>query len=77
MVGYKATTVGTPAFDADIAHYSGGKWTFQAPPTESGYTDAVGDITAIPGTGSFWALGQLSPTSNSGLTSGAILKYGP
>jgi hypothetical protein len=77
MVGHRPTSVGYPAFDTYIAHYSGGKWTFQAAPPKSGYTDAVGYITAIPGTSSFWALGQLSPTgNNSGLTSATILKYG-
>jgi hypothetical protein len=78
MVGHRPTTVGSPAFDAYIAHFSRGKWTFQAAPAKSGYADVVGSITAIPGTSSFWALGQLSPKgANSGLTSGAILKYGP
>ena len=76
MVGHTATMVGSPAFDTDIAHYSGGKWTFQATPAKRGYTDGVGYITAIPGTSSLWALSQLTPTGDSPVSSAAILKYG-
>jgi hypothetical protein len=59
-----------------LAHYSGGRWTYQPVPTKSGHTAGVADLALIPGTHSLWGVGVLNPVKN-GLTEFAILKYGP
>jgi hypothetical protein len=59
-----------------FAHFSGGRFTLQAAPTETGFTVGAGGLEHIPGTRSVWALGSLTPTGN-GLDESAILKYGP
>jgi hypothetical protein len=59
-----------------LFHYIGGKWTKVIAPTESGYTDAVGSLTLVPGTTSVWGIGSLQPTGT-GIGESAILKYGP
>ena len=57
-------------------HYSGGRFTLQAVPTESGYTVGIAGLRRIPGTASVWATAVLTPTGN-GINQSAILKYGP
>jgi hypothetical protein len=62
--------------DVTIAHYSGGKWSYQSPPTESGYTDSGINFAWIPGTKSLWGIAVLTPVS-SGSDEDAIVKYVP
>ncbi len=77
LTGEKAQPVGFTLYNSYIVHYSGRRWAYQKAPTRSGYADpAAGLITAIPGTRSFWALGQLS-SANSPFGAADILKYGP
>jgi hypothetical protein len=59
-----------------IAHYTGGHWSYQAAPTESGYADSAPGLISIPGTKSLWGLASLDPTGH-GINESAILKYGP
>lgn len=77
LTGEKTQPVGFALYNSYIVHYSGGRWTYQTPPARTGYTSATaGLITPIPGTSSFWALGQLSSASNP-FGAASILKYGP
>jgi hypothetical protein len=77
LTGEKNQPTGFAPFNSYIVHYSGGHWTYQTAPTRSGYTGpTAGLITRIPGTHSFWALGQLSSASNP-FGAADILKYGP
>ena len=62
--------------DVTIAHYSGGKWSYQSPPTESGYTGSGIDFARIPGTKSLWGITGLEPVS-SGIYEDAIVRYVP
>ena len=64
------------ASQAYFAHYSGGRFSLQAVPTESGYTVGIAGLRRIPGTASVWATAILTPTGN-GINESAILKYGP
>jgi hypothetical protein len=76
LTGEKNQPVGVALFNTYIVHRSGGRWTAQKPPTPHGYTsDTAGLITPIPGTHSFWALGQLTSAGNL-FGSVAILRYG-
>jgi hypothetical protein len=76
MTGEKTQQVGVALFNTYIAHYSSGRWTAQKAPSRPGYTGAIaGLITPIPGTHSFWALGQLTSPGNL-FGSAAILRYG-
>ena len=62
-------------FNSYIVHYSGGRWTALRAPTRPGYKAPIaGLITAIPGTHSFWALGQLNSAGPFGVAD--ILRYG-
>ena len=71
------TKAASPAASGYIAHYTGGHWSYQAAPTESGYTDNGPGLVSIPGTKSVWGRADLSPTSQTGIPEYAILKYGP
>jgi hypothetical protein len=68
---------GSNSVNSFIVHYSSaGKWSKQVAPTEPGYADDAGSFVLIPGTTSVWGLGSLQPTSGSGSSESAILKYG-
>jgi hypothetical protein len=75
LTGEKTQTGNYGPFNSAIVHYSGGRWTAQHAPTRSGYkAPTAGMITPIPGTHSFWALGQLNSLSPSAVAD--ILRYG-
>jgi hypothetical protein len=59
-----------------IVDYRHGTFTTQAAPTLPGYVDAPFGITAVPGTGSFWAIGTLVLRKN-GTGESALLRYVP
>jgi hypothetical protein len=59
-----------------IVHYAGGTWSRRLAPTESGYTNQVGNLALIPGTTSVWGAGSLTATST-GATAADIIKHGP
>ena len=60
-------------------HYAGGRWTHVRAPAKSGYVTNLigGNMELIPGTRSVLATAILNPVSLSGMSEGAILKYGP
>jgi hypothetical protein len=63
--------------DETIAQYADGNWTYQAPPTESGYTNqGVGPIVRVPGTKQVWGLSGLEPVGD-GISESAVLQYAP
>jgi len=59
-----------------IVDYRHGTFTTRPAPTLPGYVDAAFGITAVPGTGSFWAIGALVTRKN-GPDESAILRYVP
>jgi len=59
-----------------ITDYRDGKWSTQPAPTKPGDTTGVDDITAVPGTSSFWASGVLDPTGR-GFQESDVLHYSP
>jgi hypothetical protein len=70
-----------PGFDSQsdgtIAQYADGNWTYQAPPTEAGYTNPGGGaIVRVPGTKQAWGLSDLEPVGD-GINESAVLQYTP
>jgi hypothetical protein len=59
---------------SDIVDYRDGTFTSQPAPTRPGYTGSAAGIIAVPGTGSFWATGTLTP-SHAGSDETDILRY--
>jgi hypothetical protein len=70
LAGFKAAT---PA--EYLVHYSGGTFTPQAAPTQTGYDGQAGSLTQVPGGTSVWGIGSLVPTGN-GITKGDNVQYG-
>ena len=58
-----------------LVHYSGGTFTSQAAPSQSGYYGQAGGLAQVPGGTSVWGIGSLVPTGN-GITEGDIVRYG-
>jgi hypothetical protein len=60
----------------DIVDYRHGTFTSYPAPAPRGYVDSVSGITAIPGTGSFWATGLLTSRKGDNQQT-AILRFDP
>jgi hypothetical protein len=61
---------------SDIVDYHNGTFTSQPAPARRGYTSSVSGIFAVPGTGSSWATGALTPVK-AGAAKTDILRYTP
>jgi hypothetical protein len=63
---------------SDIIDYRNGTFTSQPAPSRPGCTSSVSGIFAVPGTGSAWATGTLTPAkARTGTPKTDILRYTP
>lgn len=61
---------------SDIIDFRSGRFITQRAPAQAGYAGSASGIVGVPGTGSFWATGMLTPLKSGGFKTD-ILRYIP
>jgi hypothetical protein len=74
--GFWLTTGAANSSADDIIDYRDGTFTSHPAPAQPGYAGFASDIARVPGTGSFWATGTLTPVKT-GTFKTDILRYTP